>query len=90
MLLGVNPQKTQHPKIQKAKDPFIPFNELEIDLNTLKNSLDHNKILEIKNILTKTVKNYQFNSVIVDYFYLVKSKFDKNSLNILDKSNKGM
>ena len=78
LLLGSNPQKTQHPKIQKAQDPFIPFNQLEVDLNNLKTLLDHNKVFEVKELLAKIVKTYKSNSVIVDHFYLEQSKFDKS------------
>ncbi|CAO6130741.1 COG1086 Predicted nucleoside-diphosphate sugar epimerases [Candidatus Pelagibacterales bacterium] len=88
LLLGDNPQKTQHPKIQKAQDPFIPFNQLEIDLNTLKTLLDHNKVLEVKELLAKIVKTYQSNSVIVDHVYLEQSKFDKSSFSPMDEGNK--
>ena len=88
LLLGDNPQKTLHPKIQKAQDPFIPFNELEIDLNALKTLLDHNKVLDIKELLTKIVKTYQSNSTIVDHVYLQQRKFDKSSFISLDEVNK--
>jgi FlaA1/EpsC-like NDP-sugar epimerase len=88
LLLGDNPQKTQHPKIQKAQDPFIPFNQLEIDLNNLKTALDHNKVLEVKELLTKIVKTYQSNSTIVDHVYLEQSKFDKISFISVDEGNK--
>jgi FlaA1/EpsC-like NDP-sugar epimerase len=88
LLLGDNPQKTQHPKIQKAQDPFIPFNQLEIDLNTLKNLLDHNKVLEVKELLTKIVKTYQSNTAIVDHVYLEQSKLDKSSFVLMDEGNK--
>jgi len=86
LLLGDNPQKTQHPKIQKAQDPFIPFNKLEIDLNTLKILLDHNKVLEVKELLTKIVKTYQSNTAIVDHVYIEQSKFDKSSFVSVDES----
>jgi FlaA1/EpsC-like NDP-sugar epimerase len=88
LLLGDNPQKTQHPKIQKAQDPFIPFNHLEADLNILKNLLDHNKVLEIKQLLAKIVETYQSNSTIVDHVYLERSKFDKSSFVPIDDGNK--
>ena len=88
LLLGDNPQKTQHPKIQKAQDPFIPFNQLEIDLNNLKTLLDHNKVLEVKELLTKIVKTYQSNTAIVDHVYLEQSKLDKSSFVPIDEGNK--
>jgi FlaA1/EpsC-like NDP-sugar epimerase len=88
LLLGDNPQKTQHPKIQKAQDPFIPFNKLEVDLNNLKTLLDHNKVLEVKELITKIVKTYQSNTAIVDHVYLEQSKFDKSSFVPKDEVNK--
>ena len=88
LLLGDNPQKTQHPKIQKAQDPFIPFNQLEVDLNNLKNFLHNNKVLEIKELLAKIVKTYQSNSGIVDHVYLEQSKLDKSSFIPIDDGNK--
>ncbi len=88
LLLGDNPQKTQHPKIQKAQDPFIPFNQLEVDLNNLRSLLDHNKVLEVKELLTKIVKTYQSNTAIVDLVYLEQSKLDKSSFVPVDEGNK--
>ena len=88
LLLGDNPQKTQHPKIQKAQDPFIPFNQLQIDLNTLKTLLDHNKVLEVKELLTKIIKTYQSNTAIIDHVYLEQSKLDISSFVPVDEGNK--
>jgi FlaA1/EpsC-like NDP-sugar epimerase len=88
LLLGDNPQKTQHPKIQKAQDPFIPFNELEVYLNILKTLLDLNKVLEVKELITKILKTYHSNSAVVDHFYLEQNKFDKISFVPTDEGNK--
>ena len=88
LLLGDNPQKTQHPKIQKAQDPFIPFNQLEVDLNNLKTLLDHNKTFEVKELLAKIIKTYQSNSAIVDHIYLEQSKLDKSSFVSVDEGKK--
>ena len=88
LLLSDNTQKTIHPKIQKAQEPFIPFNQLEVDLNTLKNLLDHNKVFEIKELLAKIVKTYQSNSAIVDHVYLEQNKLDKSSFVSVDEGNK--
>jgi FlaA1/EpsC-like NDP-sugar epimerase len=88
LLLGDNPQKTQHPKIQKAQDPFIPFNQLEVDLNNLRTLLDNNKVLEVKELLTKIVKTYQSNTAIVDHVYLEQCKLGKSSFVSVDEGNK--
>ncbi|MDB4154452.1 polysaccharide biosynthesis protein [Candidatus Pelagibacter sp.] len=69
LLLGDNPQKTYHDKIQKAEDPFIPFNQLKIDLDNLSILLEDNKIAEVKDMLGRLVSSYQSNSKIVDHVY---------------------
>src|SRR5210317_2491295 len=69
LLLGDNPQKTYHEKIQKAQDSFIPFNKLKIDLDHLANLIEENKVEEVKYILSNLVPSYQSNSKIIDHFY---------------------
>ena len=88
LLLGDNPQKTQHPKIQKAQDHFISFNELEVNLNNLKTLLDHNKVFEVKELIAKIEKTYQSNSAIVDHVYLEQSKSSKSSSMYKHEANK--
>ena len=80
LLLGDNPQPTIHEKIQKAKDPFISFSKLKIDLDHLSNLIEENKVEEVKNILTNLVPSYQSNSKIVDHFYEQQSN-SKHELN---------
>ena len=79
LLLGDNPQKTYHEKIQKAQDPFIPFNKLKIDLDHLSNLIEENKVEEVKHMLSNLVTSYQSNSEIVDHFYEQQSN-SKNDL----------
>ena len=86
LLIGDNPQKTYHKKIQKAQDPFIPYNKLKLDLDNLSSLMEENKIEEVKNILYNLVPSYQSNSKIIDHFYeqQLNSKFDLKSSNIID------
>ncbi len=72
LLIGENPQGTSHPKIKKAIDPYIPFDQLELDLKNLKTLLDDNKVFEIKNLLSKLLKLYKSNTDIVDKIYVEK------------------
>ncbi len=91
LLIGDNPQKTYHEKIQKAQDLFIPFNKLKIDLDNLSNLMKENKVEEVKNMLSNLVTSYQSNSKIVDHFYVKKlnSKLDlKLSVAINSEENK--
>jgi len=91
LLLGDNPQKTYHEKIQKAQDPFITLDKLKIELNNLSNLIEENKAQEVKNLLSDLVPAYKSNSKIVDYIYNEKlnSKNNfKSSITINNQKNK--
>ena len=77
LLLGDNPQKTNHKKIQKAKDPFIPFDQLKIHLDKLNNLIENNRIVDVKDMLSRLVLSYQSNSKIVDHIYQAQQIFKK-------------
>jgi FlaA1/EpsC-like NDP-sugar epimerase len=72
LLIGDNPQKTNHSKIQKIDDPFIPFNQLEKELKNLKALIHDNNSLEVKNFLKKLLKSYSPHSKVVDHIYAEK------------------
>ena len=78
LLLGDNPQKTYHEKIQKAQDPFIPFDQLKIDLENLSILLENNKIADVKDTLNRLVPSYQSNSEIVDHIHKEQLNFINN------------
>jgi len=91
LLIGDNPQKTNHSKIQKTSENYIPFDQLEVDLNNLKNLLDNNKVKEVKDLLDKIIKLYQSNSEIVDHIYIEQLSTDQFKQNLSftkDKDNK--
>ena len=77
LLLGDNPQNTFHNKIKKAQDPFIPFNQLKIELDDLSNLLEGNKVEDVKYKLNKLIPSYQSNSKIVDHIYQAQQIFKK-------------
>ena len=79
LLIGDNPQKTYHDRIQKAQDPFIPLEQLKIDLDNLYTMLEDNKIADVKDMLNKLLPSYKSNSKIVDHIYEEKLNF-KNGL----------
>jgi len=90
LLLGNNPQKTYHEKIQKAQEPHIPFNQLKIELDSLTTLLKENKIVEVKEMLEKLVISYKSNSKIVDHIYNEKENlknYNKKLPTIKDKEN---
>ena len=69
LLIGNNPQKTHHERIQKAQDPFIPFDQLKLDLDDLSTLLNNNKVVEVKKTLERLLPSYKSNSKIVDHIY---------------------
>ncbi len=69
LLLGDDPQPTMHPKIQRAQDPFIPWHELEVDLETLEILLSHNNVEVILTMLQQLVAGYQPNGEVVDWVF---------------------
>jgi len=69
LLLGDNPQKTYHEKIQKAQDPYIALDQLKIDLDNLSLLLEKNRAAEVKDMLAKLLPSYKSNSKIVDHIY---------------------
>ena len=72
LLIGDNPQKTKHPKIQKINDPYIPLNKLKKKLNKLKKLISDNNSKEVKKLLDKLLKSYKSNSEIVDHIHIEK------------------
>jgi FlaA1/EpsC-like NDP-sugar epimerase len=83
LLIGDNPQKTKHSKIQKIDDPFIPFENLEKDLNNLKILLDENDSMGVKNFLRNLIQSYKPHSKIVDHIYVEKMALKDNFHNIV-------
>ena len=66
LLLGDNPQKTYHKKIQKTQDTYIPYNQLKIDLENLTTLLNESRVAEVKSVLENLIPSYKSNSKIVD------------------------
>jgi len=73
LLIGDNPQRTVHPKIQKINDPSIPYEQLELNLNNLKKLLVDNKAEDVKNLLNNLLELYKSNSEIVDHIHIEQS-----------------
>ena len=69
LLLGDDPQPTQHPSIQRAQDAFIPWHELKVELETLKTLRGQNHVEVILKALQKLVAGYQPNGEVVDWVF---------------------
>ena len=77
LLIGDNPKKTNHPKIKKTSDPYIPYNQLEIYLNILLDLINSNNAHKVKELLMKIIKSYKSNSEIVDHIHIEQSSLHK-------------
>jgi FlaA1/EpsC-like NDP-sugar epimerase len=59
LLIGESPQPTTHPKIMKAHEEFLPWNDLQQEFEQLNHALDASDMKLIKKILHKLVSGYQ-------------------------------
>ena len=78
LLIGNNPQKTHHERIQKAQDSFIPFDKLKLDLDNLSTLLSNNDVAEVKRTLKRLLPSYKSNSNIVDHIYKAHEDIEKD------------
>jgi FlaA1/EpsC-like NDP-sugar epimerase len=78
LLIGDNPQKTYHKKIQKTQDTFICFESLKITLDNLLSLIEKNRVDEVKKRLSQLVSSYNSNSKIVDHLHKEQINSDNN------------
>lgn len=70
LLIGDNPKPTNHSRIMKAHEEFLPWAELEPKLRALDMALNVNDIGVIRQMLQQLVAGYVPNGEIVDWVYL--------------------
>jgi len=74
LLIGDNPQPTQHPRILKAQEKFIPWDQLQGLLHSLNLALSVNNVAEIREFLQKVVTEYQPSDEVVDWVCLERKQ----------------
>jgi len=87
LLIGDNPEKTTHPKIRKIKEPSIPFDQFDRNINELITHLDNQDPKQVMNLLDRVIRFYNPNSELVDYIYNEQKDLNETSPNNDDKSN---
>jgi FlaA1/EpsC-like NDP-sugar epimerase len=70
LLIGENPQATSHPRIMKANEEFIPWDELQPRLQALTLALNVSDVPLIRRMLQTLVAGYQPAGDIVDWVQL--------------------
>ncbi len=74
LLIGDNPLPTNHPRILKAHEEFLPWDELESKLNILNGALESNNVPVIRTLLKELVPGYQPETEVVDWVWMEKEK----------------
>ena len=70
LLIGNNPQPTIHPRIMKAHEEFLPWDQLEVRLDELEVALERNDVLRLSEMLIDLVPDYQPSVELVDWVYV--------------------
>ncbi len=58
LLIGDNPSPTDHPRIMKADEEFLPWSELKGQLDTLREAAGRDDVDGIKSVLSRCVQGY--------------------------------
>ena len=74
LLIGDNPLPTSHPRIMKAHEEFLPWDELESKLNILNSALESNNVPVIRTLLKELVPGYQPEAEVVDWVWMENGK----------------
>ena len=74
LLIGDNPKPTQHPRIMKAQEKFVPWEQLQGQLHSLNLALSVNDVPLIRSFLQKLVTEYQPSDEVVDWVHLEQER----------------
>ena len=74
LLIGDNPKPTQHPRILKAQEKFVPWEKLHEQLDSLNLALSVNDVPLIRIFLQKLVTGYQPRDEVVDWVHLEQER----------------
>ena len=70
LLIGDNPQPTEHPRIMKAHEDYLPWQDLQARLAELQDALRRNDVAAMKQQLATLVHGYQPAEGISDWVHL--------------------
>ena len=69
LLIGNNPQATQHPRIMKANEKFLPWSELQPMITTLRIAAVNVDVMMIRSMLQLVVPEYKPDETVVDWVF---------------------
>jgi FlaA1/EpsC-like NDP-sugar epimerase len=76
LLIGENPMPTQHQRIMKAQEAFLPWSALQERLNALRIATRGNDVPLIRGLLQQLVSGYEPTGEVVDWVYLAHERQD--------------
>ena len=71
LLIGDNPKSTDHQRIMKAQEDFLPYDLLFKKLMLLNAAIDQNNVSELRDLMKELVSGYQPQGELVDWVHLV-------------------
>jgi FlaA1/EpsC-like NDP-sugar epimerase len=74
LLIGDNPKPTQHARIMKAHEQFLPWVQLEQKLNALSIAMSVNDVPVIRAMLQQLVSGYQPSGEVVDWVHMAQER----------------
>jgi len=74
LLIGENPIPTQHPRIMKAQEPYLPWAQLQQSLGALHMAKGANDVALIRGLLQQLVAGYEPAGEVVDWVYLAQER----------------
>jgi len=74
LLIGDNPKPTQHARIMKAHEQFLPLVQLEQQLNALSIAMSVNDVPVIRAMLQQFVSGYQPSGEVVDWVHMAQER----------------
>lgn len=83
LLIGDNPSPTQHPRIMKAHERMLPWDELVERLAALEVALAANNVSLIRQILKTLVTEYQAQDEIVDWVHMERRQRPREVISAL-------
>jgi FlaA1/EpsC-like NDP-sugar epimerase len=72
LLIGDNPQPTQHPRIMKANEDFMPWETLQLQLDKINMAVLTNDVSHIRGLLQSLVPGYQPSDEVVDWVHMAE------------------
>lgn len=69
LLIAGAPLPTDHPRIMKAREEFLPWSQLENRLHQIQQAMQENDLPAVRTLLLELVSGYQPEATIVDWVY---------------------